>query len=533
MSVLHEMFREVTGSFSPIPPPLRLKEEEKAQTFGIDLSKMEVVAPGYWRELKHVKELLGHEVKHGSADGLPYTYRNALRFEAYVMKWLDVPLETAKMILNVVYDVIVDLKVKKEGLDVRGMNIEWLRRFPVKKENEGTSYHLLQILYKDFFGIPLKKTRYEHEVRSNPLYPKLKRLLEEISEECESLSEERDVQKIVEAAEIVARLSRPSKPPEGRASDVQFDRGDPNVRADAAEIGIDAELSNEQLAQLMGLGEDESLSEELEKAAEDKVREALWGEILGFKDLFTASSFYELKEPVLERWKPYSRTLDPTSVMKNPSDPRKWKALKKQNILTVEQEGDAGGFSEIIMLLDQSGSTATLYKNRSVLSYIKDAAYGLLAYAKRFRLPVATISFHSYARILSGRSRNYVGHGKRIFMLRSTGFTNLGDAVERLRILRPEKALVALITDGLVSEDHLLYLADQRGVNRVVAAVVESSKEGVENVKRIGDKVQLYTVKPDSAGRTIVSSLPQIILLWGNSLGWSSGCKKSHVEADD
>ena len=180
MPVLHEMFREVTGSFSPIPPPLKLKEEEKAPTFGIDLSKMLVVAPGYWRELKHTKELLGHEVKHGSADGLPYTYRNALRFEAEVMKWLGVPLETARLLLNVIYDVVVDLKVEKEGLNARGMNVEWLRRFPIKKENEGTSYHLLQILYKDFFGTPLKKTRYEDAVRSNPLYQKLKDLCRQL-----------------------------------------------------------------------------------------------------------------------------------------------------------------------------------------------------------------------------------------------------------------------------------------------------------------------------------------------------------------
>ena len=505
MSVLHEMFREVTGSFSPIPPPLRLKEEEKAQTFGIDLSKMEVVAPGYWRELKHVKELLGHEVKHGSADGLPYTYRNALRLEAYVMKWLDAPLETARMILNVIYDAVVDLKVKKEGLDARGMNIEWLRRFPIKKENEGTSYHLLQILYKDFFGTPLKKTRYEHEVRSNPLYQRLKNLLKEISEECESLSEERDVQKIVEAAEIVARLSRPSKPPEGGGSDVQFDRGDPNVRADAAEIGIDAELSDEQLAQLMGLGEDESLSEELEKAAEDKVREALGGKILGFKDLFTTLSFHEIKEPVREKWKPYSRTLDPTSVMKNPSDPRKWKALKKQTVLTVEQEGEAGGFSEMIMLLDQSGSTAALYNNRSVLSYIKDAAYGLLAYAKRFKLPVATISFHSYARILAPKSRDYIKHGTKIFLLKSAGNTNVRDAAKKAFALKPERTLIALITDGLVDRSDLEYLAYHSGVNKVIAAVVDASKEGVETVRAVGGKIQLYIVKPDSAGKTIVN----------------------------
>ena len=513
------MFREVASSFTPIPPPLKLKEEEKAPTFGIDLSKMQVVAPGYWKELKHTKELLGHEVKHGSADGLPYTYRNALRFEAQVMKWLGVPLETARMLLNVVYDAVVDLKVKKEGLDMKGMSVEWLKKFPVTKENEGTSYHLLQIIYQDFFNIPLKKTRYEGTVRSNPLYPKLKRLLEEIAEECENLSEEKDVEKVVEAAEIIAKLSRPAKPPaggmgkggreeQGDGFDVQFDRGNPNVRADAAEIGIDADLDNEQLAQLMGIGENENLHEELEMAAEDKVREALWSKILGFKDLFTTSSFHEIREPVAVKWKPFSRTLDPTSVMKNPSDSRKWKALTKQTVLTVEQEGEAGGFSEIIMLLDQSGSTATIYKSRTVLSYIKDAAYGLLAYAKRFRLQVATISFHDYAKILAPKSRDYVKQGAKIFFLKPAGNTNVRSAAEKAFALKPEGALIALITDGLVSKNDLEYLACHAGVNKVIAAVVDASKEGVETVRAMEGKIQLCVVKPDSAGRTLVSDLP-------------------------
>jgi len=68
---------------------------------------------------------------------------------------------------------------------------------------------------------------------------------------------------------------------------------------------------------------------------------------------------------------------------------------------------------------DPLGSTAAPYKNRSVLSYIKDAAYGLLAYAKRFRLPAASIAFHSYARILALKSIDYVRHGAKIFMLKS------------------------------------------------------------------------------------------------------------------
>ena len=506
---LQEVFREVVSTFTPIPPPLKLKEEEKASTFAVDLSKMLVTAPKYWRKLKQVKELLGHEVKHGSADGLPYTFRNALRFEAETMRLLDLPLTAVKSILNVVYDAVVDLRVAKEGLNVKGMNQEWLKRFPIEKEVEGTSYHLLYIMYKDLFGVRLKKTQYEAWVRSRSEYRRLLQIIRGLAEEGSLYREERSAEEIVEAAHLISRLSRVVEMPQNRG-DVGFNRADPEVRSEAAEIGVECGLDERQLAELMGLGEGEDLREELEKAAEDKVREALWNKILGFKDLFTASSLYEVKEPVLERWKPYSRILDPTSVVKNPSDPRKWKTLAKQTVLTVEHEGEAGGFSEVIILLDQSGSTVQPYKGRPVLGYIKDAAYGLLAYAKQFRLPATVITFHTFARILSRKSRNYVEHGKRIFMLRPAGATNLRDAVERMWMLRPEKALVALITDGLVSEDHLVYLANQRGVNRVVAAVVESSKEGVENVKKIGDKVQLYTVKPDSAGRTMVTSLPQL-----------------------
>jgi hypothetical protein len=47
--------------------------------------------------------------------------------------------------------------------------------------------------------------------------------------------------------------------------------------------------------------------------------------------------------------------------------------------------------------------------------------------------------------------------------------------------------------------------AEQSKANRVVAAVVG---EGVERVKRIGDRVQLYEVKPDETGKTLICELP-------------------------
>jgi len=92
-------------------------------------------------------------------------------------------------------------------------------------------------------------------------------------------------------------------------------------------------------------------------------------------------------------------------------------------------------------------------------------------------------------------------------MLRPEGETNLSEAVSLASSMKPEKALIALLTDGLVDERDLKRFAEQSKANRVVAAVVTSDVKGVETVKTVGDTVQIFTVKPDSAGRTVVSSL--------------------------
>jgi hypothetical protein len=288
--------------------------------------------------------------------------------------------------------------------------------------------------------------------------------------------------------------------------DVGFDRGDPNVRADAAEVGLDIGLNSQQLAELMGVGEQE-LEKALEEAAEDKVRAALWKRVLGFKELFSATSLLEVKEPVRRRWKPYSRRVDPVSVAKAPDDPRRWMEPTVETVLTVEQEGESGGFTKLLMLLDCSGSTSELHRGRTVLGYIKDAAYGLLAYAKQFNLPVATIAFSTNAWLLSRESKNYVEHGKRIFVMRPLDSTNLADAVRLALTLKPERALVALLTDGRVGEGDLELFAKQSKANRVIAAVIG---EGIERVKRIGDRVQLYEVRPDEAGKTLIHELPHV-----------------------
>ena len=496
--MLNEVLREVSGRFTPVPPPLRISISS-APSFAVDLSKMLVVVPEFWDQMRRLKELIGHEVKHASADGLPYTYREALKHEARVMKELDVPLSTARSILNVAYDAVVDFRLFKEGMDAKGMCEEWLQRFPVTPQSEGSSYHLLQIIYKDWFNAPLETTRYEEQLRSNRDFEELKSLLKRLASEGELRGE--CTLQVVRAAELVASLSRVEGPPLG--GDVYFDRSDPDVRADAAEIGLDVGLDDDQLAELMGVGEGE-LDKALEEAAEDKARAALWSKILGFKELFNVSSMLELKEPAFRRWKPYSKRIDGLSVARAPDDPRKWREPFTETVMVVEQEGESGGFSKLILLIDCSGSTATPYKGRAVLSYIKDAAYGLIAYSKRFKLPAASIAFSTRAQVLSRESRNYVEHAKRIFLLRAGGNTNLEDAVRAAMNLRPERALITLLTDGQVDPGHLRLFAEQSGANRLVAAVVNLYED--EAVMQVGDRVQLFAVKPDSAGRTVVSA---------------------------
>lgn len=496
---LQSEFRNVMNAFTPVPPPLKLSVA-KTSTFAVDLSRMEIKVPECWSEIKHLRELLGHEVKHASGDGLPYTYRDALRHEALVMRDLGVDLATARRLLNVVYDAVVDLRVASEGLDVKGTCVEWLSLFPVTPEVEGTSYHLLQILYKDFFKTNLPNSKYEKWLRSQRGYRRLGELVRFMAQKNKPSAQDLDGA-VLEAARLVAELSRVE--PQAPTMDVDFDRGNPDVRSDAAEIGLELGLSNQQLAELMGVKEEEA-EEALENAAEDKVRAALWRRILGFKELFAASAMLEIKEPIRRRWKPYSRRIDPVSVAKTPDDPRRWMEPALETVMAVEQEGEAGGFSKLIMLIDCSGSTSEFYKGRTVLSYIKDAAYGLLAYARQFSLPAAVIAFNSAAQLISPESRNYLAHAKRVFMLRPSGSTNLLDAVHLTMRFRPEKALIVLLTDGFVDKQHLQHFADQSKANRVVAAVVDSGAKDV--IKSVGDRAQLFIVKPDSAGRTVISA---------------------------
>jgi hypothetical protein len=526
-SVLLGAFGGVWGSFLPVPPPLTLKVDNDAPTFCVDLSTLIVCAPAYWHELKCCREFLGHEIKHASSDGLPYTYLNALKFEACVMKMSGLDLGVVRRVLNLVYDVVVDLRVATEGLDAKGMCIEWLDRFPIDAKSEGSSYHLLQIIYKDLFGAQLRETRYETQLRRNVEYEKLKQTLTLLAANSRLRDEQQTTEWITLAALMVVRLSNfqtPSstkkdpqkKDMQSEGGDVWFDRGDTRVRLDAAEIGVDIGLNSQQLAQLMGVTVEE-LTQVLQMIAEDKARSVLWSTLVGFRGFSSNSSVpLDVIEPIRQRWKPYSKHLDPSSILKAPNDPRKWQAQTQTTALTIKQKsGESGGFTKLIILIDCSSSTATPYQTKTVLGYLKDAAYSLIAYAKKTSIPIATIGFNRDAWIIAKESKDYLTHAQEVFLLKPRGITNLVNAVQLTTVLRPRKALIALLTDGYVTQQELWCLTEQTQANKVIAAIANPANEtteGIKNLKALSDEhrdIQLFEVRPDKAGKTIIELLPK------------------------
>jgi len=500
--MLKKIVDHLSMSLSPLPPPVKVEEKEKADTFSVDLRAMEMHAPGFWKKLKTTPELLAHEYKHASGDGLPYTWQQALHYEAATMAQTGLQLTQTKRLLNAVYDAVVDQRVAAENMDAKGMCEEWLTVYPVKPESVGTTYHLLQIIYKDLFGTNLSETSYEKSVRNSPAYRKLLSLTKNMA------AGDHAVETVVEAAQIMNQLSRLDEQ-QGGSEDVQFDRGDKEVQSEAVEAGLDAGLSGDQLADFVGVPGDK-LNETIDSCAEDKVREALWQQILSFKELFSGKTFMTLEETGLRPWKAYSKKIDPQSIARNPSDPRKWREPVVHETIKIEQPGEEGGFTKVILLIDCSGSTGRIYKDKTVISYIKSAAYGLIAYAKKYRIPLVTIAFSDDAMLLANEKDNYLKHAVKLFKLRPLSNTNLDRAVHFTSKVKPDKALIALMTDGQVRQGDIDLLLKHTNANKVVIAVVDVDQQGINTVKAASSKAALYIVRPDVTGKILVQYLDSV-----------------------
>jgi len=546
-------FRREIRDCRPVPPPLRL-EVTGVPTFAVDLTTMRVLAPAKkWKKLKHLRALLRHEIKHASADGHPYHYRAFLHHAAALMKSLSVNKGTASDLLGIVYDAAVDQLVHRK-YSMKSVQEEWLKIYPVE-QSAGSGYHLLNVVYKDFFGVDIPPTAYEDALRTAhaSTYCALKEYLKAIP-----TAKKDDVDTlIVRAAALVQRLiqrqqnqnqqqnqSRGGQPgqgqdgpgqqgqdqdqdqdqnQQGQGHDPERDQGQQDqwsrpdedeqppvggictvtasvdgIEDEAIEIAMDNHLSYEQLADFL-----DCAPEELEEKLMDGARKVLWEHLVAFRGTGSTSA---VLEPYPQRWRPWDRTPDPDSVARHPHSPEKWKTVVQQPTLPLPEEGELEGVERIVIAVDVSSSTCEPHQGRSILAWEKDAAIGLIAFAKTKSLPVKTLSFASSARLLVDQSRDYLKHTRAVMLLTSFGSTDPSSVVSHLSRC-DEGTLIAIITDGEFHPSDLRAIIASVRRTKVICALV-----GDDSMWSLQERnLEIYTVKPSSACTSLIARTKLVV----------------------
>ena len=525
----------------PTPPPLRL-EVTPGKTFSLDLRTMVVSAPPSWRRFRGLGAILRHEIKHASRDGQPHTYRRYLDHAAALMKVLSIGRAEAQDLLNVIYDFCVDRLVNAR-YSIKVVQEEWLKHFPLTEDAEGTAYHLLNIIYKDLFGVDLRETEYEKELKTT-YYPEYKQLMLVLHHIGSSEDEEEMKRDVLSAAYLISRLIR--KKPRGEGGEGKGEgkgKGRGGARGESGDEGksrsgdqggsgapedgrsagsgswsgcepampqvtcstqgiedevIEIALSNglepEQVSDLLGRP-----LEELDGIYEDCARKALWQAVAAYRG---RGSRYAIQEPYRRRWKPWDREIDPDSIARHPNEPEKWTAMELQPTVETDQYGGEMGAESVAVAVDNSSSMSIIFAERTRLAWAKDAALGLIAFAKENGLPVECFSFSDTAERISAKSRDYLGHAKGVLALRTLNRTNPADLIRHLRQC-DEGTLVAIITDGCFPENQLRAITGHVKRSKVICAVVDTDPD-CEIREVVEPNLEIYAVKPSAAGATLV-----------------------------
>jgi hypothetical protein len=500
------------------PPTVRfgLEVRDKARTFSLELNSRRIVLPPFWNKFTdlHLEGFLGHEHKHGSLDGLPYTFLNSKKHQAAAMASLNLPNAEVRRLLNCVYDAVINVRLFEGGFPMRETQQAWVDMFPVTAA-EGEAYHLLQLVHKHFLKIALPPTAYESRVEAYPAFEQLLQTLSDLVRQQDGLKQEKDVGTVVKAVDLFRCLCESVSSDEGDPS-LCSDGGEPtpdDARGDVAEAALDAGLDAKQLKDLLN---DTSVSEEdarrlLEEAEESKARTGIWHSLMGF-DRLHGDSGRPIYERELLRWRGRSvHRLDPMSVVLHRSEPSRWREKARRQILTVPHQGGTQGFEEVIVVLDISGSTKILLKGRMVFAYEQDVVHSAIAFARKHSLPVSVITFESRTATLALREKDHLKAAVLVSRLKATdGNSELWLAVERCLALSPKKALVAMVTDGGVSTTSLSPILKVSSQNEVVCMVVTADSTSNRFVEAVGGKLTTYWVRPDEAGRVMLDRLGRI-----------------------
>jgi len=261
------------------------------------------------------------------------------------------------------------------------------------------------------------------------------------------------------------------------------------IEDEVLEIAADFGLTWGQAAALMGC-EPSELPSRIERAA----RRALWRGIAAFRG---KGDTYAIEEPFDRKWNPWDRSVCPSSVARHPEEPEKWKAPALQPTIVTDQESGSAGCDRLVVAIDSSGSMVERYMGRSKMAWAKDAAAGLIAFAKEHSIPLEVYAFTTVAHKIS-YGTNYLEHMKAVLLMAPGGGTDPSSVAEYLSRC-DEGTLIAIITDGEFEPDLLRRVTQRVKGSKVICAVIETHRTGVlQQVKE--HNLEIFSVNPSALG---------------------------------
>lgn len=253
-----------------------------------------------------------------------------------------------------------------------------------------------------------------------------------------------------------------------------------SVLEDAIEIACLDQLNNEQMKRFLGV-------EDVEAVFERVAKRIMWRGLAAYRGV---GSTYAIQEPASRRFKPWHRTVRAGSLIK---DPRNWESPTLVPTLMTKQEGGETGCDSIVTVIDTSGSMGEFYGHKSKLRWAKEAAIGLVAFAKEYSLPIKVIRFANAASQVTRSSRDYINHAKSILRLYPEGGTNPSKIISLIR-RECSNTLIVMITDGEFEMSELKEIADSSKDKKVVCALVRNKPSGVFSIRR--ENLEIFEVRP-------------------------------------
>jgi len=471
---------------------------------------------GYFRAFSPTRDDIHldmlHEVTHLSFFSLPYDYRSASKLFAKAFK-MTFNHSLGQRVCNILADIFVDAEIfEREGRKFEKQVKRIIERNPSVLKSPDAMLILagIELVTGDAIGVKeLGESELFHQAKIalSPHASSLRRIKDLLKEgKRGSLFRGEELDDVLMQIATFLKRNYPESTQIQLPIPLLFSSGDafqpPKDEEGARDLASAFFEEGLPLVSLEGMVDKDLLLRAVRRLVREKMLESLklFDEI-GKKRGRAISLLGE------EKWAKGYRPLQ-SSIARHPFRPSKWRREEEVVIKTLEHPISKvkGGYRNMVLLLDTSGSTALPYEGKPVLYWEKLAVLSCLGIASRYAVPVTVVAFDDSAYVVASKSRKYVDIGVRVLGLYSRGGTDLGGAILRGAGYVSPKTLFLIITDGEVDPYSLALLNRVRGSVEKVFVLVTPNLEGnpvVENVKG----VKVFHARPTDVGGLVIDLL--------------------------